>query len=257
MGPWPQLGGAGRAFSWTVDVGILKTPAQPSRWEIPMPNLRSAWRALAALLLACAPWPAQAAVNGLWLTSGGDYEMVLQDGSSGTTLALQVPADFKNVRVWMGTGSATAINLQGLTAPSDTLVASVGSDSMSGKLTVGGQQQPFSAHLALAWVATEQAGVWRKSGTGNAYLVFAVLNTGSGNLAVQIDVTLNADQTVASAVYTGTLNAGTFNGLALSGSGQLSRLVFSGGTLQGTLTTPGRPPQAATYSATQVIAIQP
>lgn len=212
---------------------------------------------LAGLVLAVSIWPAQAAVNGLWVASNGDYEMFLQDSINGTTVALQVPSDFKNVRVWLGTGSATSINLQGLTAPADTLVATVSGASMSGKLTVGGSQQSFAADLALAWVATEQAGVWQKSGGGNAYLVFAVLNTGSGNLAVQIDVTLNADQTLSSAVYTGTLNGGIFNGLALSGSGQLSRLVFSGSSLDGTLTTPGRPPQTSTYTASQIIKIDP
>ena len=78
-----------------------------------------AWQlGLAALLAAAAP-VAQAGVSGLWTTGGGDYVVFLQDGSSGATFALQVPGSLDALKVWLGSGSASSITLQGLTAPSD------------------------------------------------------------------------------------------------------------------------------------------
>lgn len=221
-------------------------------------GLRRAGAVCALALLSLLALPAQAGISGLWAASNGDYELFLQDATTGTTFALQVPATFKNIKVWMGTGSPTAISLQNLTAPADSLVASISNGTaMNGSLTQGGTQQPFAANLALGWVATEQSGVWQKANMSNAYLVFALLNTGSGHLAVQIDVTLNADKTITSAVYTGTFNNNVFNGLSLTGDGMLSRLTFSGSKLQGTVTTPTRPPASTAFSATQIVQIGP
>ena len=218
----------------------------------------AAWHLGLAALLALAMPAAHAGVNGLWTTSSGDYVVFLQDGSSGTTFALQVPGSFDALKVWLGSGSASAITLQGLTAPTDTLSAQVAGSSMNGSTSIGGGQQPFNAQLALAWVATEYAGVWQKSSPANAYLVFCVLNTGNGTIGVQIDVTLNADKTTSYDIFTGALAGNQFAGLSLTGSGRSTRLEFaSAEQLSGTNSTVARPVQTTSYTASHIVKIAP
>ncbi|NRF71955.1 hypothetical protein HLB44_33715 [Aquincola sp. S2] len=201
---------------------------------------------------------AQAAgVNGLWSTQNGDYALFLQDATSGATFALQVPGSLDALRVWMGSGSASSLSLQGLVQPNDALIANVAGSSMSGTMTIGGVQQPFNAALALAWVGTEYAGIWQKVSPANAYFVFCVLETGNGRIGLQIDVTLNADKTTTYDIFTGALVNTQFTGLSVTGSGLTSRLNFGTGTLTGSSTTIAKPPQVTTFSATQVVKIAP
>jgi hypothetical protein len=169
-----------------------------------------------------------------------------------------VPGSFDALKVWLGAGSASAITLQGLTSPSDALSAQVAGPSMSGSTSIAGVQQPFNAQLALAWVATEYAGVWQKSSPANAYLVFCVLNTGNGKIGVQIDVTLNADKTTSYDIFTGALAGNQFAGLSLTGSGRTTRLDFaSAGQLSGTNSTVARPVQSISYTASHIVKIAP
>jgi hypothetical protein len=218
----------------------------------------AAWHLCCAALLAAAAPSAQAGVNGLWTTTSGDYVVFLQDATSGTTVALQVPASFEALKAWLGSGSASAITLQGLTAPTDMLSAQVSGSSMTGSASIGGLQQPFSAALALAWVATDYAGVWQKSSPTNAYLVFCVLNTGNGKIGVQIDVTLNADKTTSYDIFTGALAGTQFAGLSLTGSGRATRLDFmSADQLSGANSTVARPVQTIDYTASHIVKTAP
>ena len=218
----------------------------------------SAWHLWSAALLALVAPMAQASVSGLWTTSNGDYVVFMQDGSSGSTFALQVPGSFDALKVWLGSGSASAITLQGLTAPADLLSAQVTGSSMNGSTSIGGAQQPFNAQLALAWVATEYAGVWQKSSPANAYLVFCVLNTGNGKIGVQIDVSLNADKTTGYDIFTGALTGSQFTGLSLTGSGRTTRLDFtSAEQLSGTNSTVTRPVQTVSFTASHIVKIAP
>ena len=232
--------------------------AMTARLRRSVRTVAALWQlALVALLVAAAP-AAHAGASGLWTTSSGDYVVFLQDGSSGTTFALQVPGSFDALKVWLGSGSASAITLQGLTAPTDTLSAQVAGSSMNGSTSIGGGQQPFNAQLALAWVATEYAGVWQKSSPANAYLVFCVLNTGNGTIGVQIDVTLNADKTTTYDIFTGALAGSQFAGLSLTGSGRATRLDFaSAEQLSGTNSTVARPVQSTSYTASHILKIAP
>lgn len=194
-------------------------------------------------------------VSGLWSGSGAEHLVLLQDGSSGQTFGLQVPATLDAIKIWLGSGSATQISLQALAAPDDVFSATISNGNrLSGSQTVGGAMRSFSADLALGWVSTAYAGVWQKDLSASAYLVFCVLNTGNGRLALQVDVTLAADKSVAYDIFTGALNGATFSGLSLMGSGFTSRLVFDGATLQGTLSS-GRPAQGTAYGATQIAQI--
>lgn len=221
-------------------------------------SLLTAWHMGLATLCALAMPAAHAGVSGLWTTTYGDYVMFLQDGSSGATFALQVPGSFDALKVWFGSGSASAVTLQGLTAPADALSAQVAGSSMSGSTSVSGVQHPFDAQLALAWVATEYAGVWQKSSPANAYLVFCVLNTGNGKVGVQIDVTLNADKTTSYDIFTGALAGNQFAGLSLTGSGRSTRLEFaSAEQLSGTNSTVARPVQTVSYTASHIVKIAP
>jgi hypothetical protein len=218
----------------------------------------SAWHLCCAALLALAAPGAHAGVNGLWTTTSGDYVVFLQDASSGTTVALQVPASFAALKAWLGSGSASSISLQGLTAPTDLLSAQVAGSAMTGSTSVGGVQQPFNAQLALAWVATEYAGVWQKSSPANAYLVFCVLDTGNGKIGVQIDVTLNADKTTSYDIFTGALAGTQFAGLSLTGSGRATRLDFaSADQLSGSNSTVARPVQTISYTASHIVKTAP
>ncbi|MBI5258561.1 MAG: hypothetical protein HY855_18795 [Burkholderiales bacterium] len=198
-----------------------------------------------------------AGVNGLWTSSAGDYSVWLQDPTSGLTLALELPATLDSLRLWLGNGSATQVSLQNVARGTDLLVASVSGSTMSGTRTLAGVQQPYSAQLALAWVATEAAGVWQKSGAANAYLVFFVVNNGGARLGVQIDVTINPDLSYAFDVFSGSYTNNVFNGLSLLGSGLSSRLEFTGDTLAGTYTTLGRPPKVTTFTATHLVKTGP
>ena len=217
-----------------------------------------AWHLACAALLAAAAPAAQATVNGLWTTASGDYVVFLQDATSGTSVALPVPASFEALKVWLGSGSASAITLQGLTAPTDMLSAQVAATAMTGSTSIAGMQQPFNAELALAWVATEYAGVWQKSSPANAYLVFCVLNTGNGKIGVQIDVTLNADKTTSYDIFTGALAGTQFAGLSLTGSGRATRLDFaSAEQLSGTNSTVARPVQTINYTASHIVKTAP
>lgn len=254
---------------WSVSNGhfsLCREPILPTPTLTPLANPGRIGRRrllLAPLAAACAGGltapGARAAtssgVSGLWTSSAGDYLVFLHDTGTGTSFALQVPGSFDTIRVWAGSGSATALSLQSLANPSDTLVLSVAGSNMSGTLTLAGAPQPFSASLALAWVASEYAGVWQKAGATHAYLVFCVLNTGSGRLGVQIDLSIQADKSYAYAIYTGALNDKQFNGVSITGSGQSSRLEFSGSSLSGSTTTLGRPPQTTSFTATQIIQI--
>lgn len=218
----------------------------------------SAWHLCCAALLALAAPAAQASISGLWTTTSGDYVVFLQDATSGTTVALQVPGSFDALKVWLGSGSASAITLQGLTVPTDVLSAQVAGSSMNGSTSLGGVQQPFNAQLALAWVATEYTGVWQKSSPANAYLVFCVLDTGNGKIGVQIDVTLNADKTTSYDIFTGALAGTQFAGLSLTGSGRATRLDFaSAEQLSGTNSTVARPVQTISYTASHIVKIAP
>lgn len=218
----------------------------------------AAWHLCCAALLALAAPAAQAGVNGLWTTTSGDYVLFLQDASSGTTVALQVPGSFDALKAWLGSGSASAIALSGLTAPADLLSAQVAGSAMTGSTSVGGVQQPFNAQLALAWVATEYAGVWQKSSPANAYLIFCVLDTGNGKIGVQIDVTLNADKTTSYDIFTGALAGTQFAGLSLTGSGRATRLDFaSAEQLSGSNSTVARPVQTISYTASHVVKTAP
>ena len=218
----------------------------------------AAWHLCCAALLALAAPAAQAGVNGLWTTTSGDYVLFLQDASSATTVALQVPGSFEALKAWLGSGSASAIALSGLTAPADLLSAQVAGSAMTGSTSVGGVQQPFNAQLALAWVATEYAGVWQKSSPANAYLIFCVLDTGNGKIGVQIDVTLNADKTTSYDIFTGALAGTQFAGLSLTGSGRATRLDFaSAEQLSGSNSTVARPVQTISYTASHVVKTAP
>jgi hypothetical protein len=218
----------------------------------------AAWHLCCAALLALAAMGAHAGVNGLWTTTSGDYVVFLQDATSGTTVALQVPGSFDALKAWLGSGSASSISLQGLTAPTDMLSAQVAGSAMTGSTSVGGVQQPFNAQLALAWVATEYAGVWQKSSPANAYLVFCVLDTGNGKIGVQIDVTLNADKTTSYDIFTGALAGTQFAGLSLTGSGRATRLDFaSADQLSGSNSTVARPVQTISYTASHIVKTAP
>lgn len=198
--------------------------------------------------------PAGAAgVNGLWIAASGDYAVFMQDATSGVTFGFQVPANMSSLKVWMGSGSASSVDLRSLVDGNDSLSASYTASTMTGTSVVGGAAKPFNANLALAWVATEYAGVWQKS-TGPAdYLVFCVLSSGGFRLALQIDVRVNADKSYQYAVYTGTLVDSQFAGVSAADPGVASRLNFGAGTLSGQLVTSGRPPQTTSYSATQIV----
>lgn len=235
---------------------VLANSGFVRRW----PRRQMLCSGLGALLGAGAslvPGVARAAesVSGLWAGSGGDHLVLLQDAASGQTFALQVPATLNGLKVWLGTGSPTQIALQGLTAPGDSFSATISNgQSLSGAQSVGGVVRTFNASLALAWVATDYAGVWQKASPANAYLVFCVLNTGTGRLALQIDVTLNADKSLAYDIFTGTLVNTTFTGLSVAGSGLTSRLSFNGKQLQGSLSS-GRQGTPVSFSATQIVQI--
>lgn len=216
------------------------------------------WCMLALLLGSAVSTPAAAAgPNGLWTTGSGDYMMVLQDTTSGTTFALQVSPTLESMRIWSGPGSASTVSLAGLLQPADTLQATLSGNAMSGTLTVGGQAQAFSAQLALAWVSSEHAGIWQRSVSTNAYMLFALLDTGTARLGVQIDVTLRPDGGVDYDIYTGTLTQTVFNGLSIVGTGVRSRLEFGDGTLQGSYTTSARPPVVTAFTATQIVRTAP
>lgn len=224
-----------------------------------MPLLRRCLLTLWLLACSTVATTAQAAgLNGLWTTSSGDYALFLQDATNGSTFALQVPSTLDGLRVWLGTGSASALSLQGLVQPNDLLVANVAGSALNGSMTIGGVSQPFNASLALAWVGTEYAGIWQKTSPASAYLVFCVLETGSGRIGLQIDVTLNADKTVTQQIFTGTLVGSQFTGVSANGVGLTSRLAFNGsGGLTGTTTTLAKPPQTTSFSATQVVKTAP
>lgn len=210
------------------------------------------------VLLGAGTSPARASgVNGLWTSSGGDFVVFMQDATSGATFALQVPGSFDALRVWLGTGSSTAVSLQGLNKPSDLLDLAVSGATMSGTMSLSGVQQPFNAQLALAWVATEYAGVWQKAMPSNAYIVFCVLNTGDARVAVQIDVTINADKTYGYDIFTGALVGDQFSGVSIAGTGLSSRLEFTGSQLTGSYTTVARPPKSTAFTATQIVRIAP
>jgi hypothetical protein len=207
-----------------------------------------------ALALGLLAWPAAAAgVNGLWLTSGGDFAVFLQDSQGGATFSLQVPRSFDSLKVWIGTGSSTVIGLENLANPRDRIDATVAGSSMSGSITQQGVQQPFGADLALAWVSSDYAGVWQKTNAASDYLVFCLLNSGGAALGVQIDVSIKADKSYSYTIYTGPLVDRTFSGVSVTGDGVLSRLVFDQGSLTGSRTTPGRPPQTSTFAATHIV----
>lgn len=219
-------------------------------------DFRRLFLALLALVL-CACLPAHAAANGLWATANGDYLLFLQDTSNGTTIGVQVPATLNGIKVYAGTGTDTALSLQSLANGSDKLTASYSASSMSGTLTTSsGQSQAFSASLALAWVANENAGVWQKSTGSNAYMIFVVLNTGGVKLPLQIDLTINADKSYSYDIFSGTLSSNNvFNGASLLASGLTSRLTFTSPTLNGSTSTTARPVQTTTYTAQQIIKI--
>lgn len=242
----------------------MTTPTDPPRAEparrAASTFARRARRLWAVLLLGWfAAWaaPAAAQTSGLWTTAAGDHLLLLQDGQSGATFAIQVPSTLSAMRVWLGSGSTTALSLQSLAQPADLLVANVAGSTMSGSMTLGGVTQPFAAELALAWVATEYAGVWQKAAPANAYMVFCVLNNGAARIGVQVDVTILADKSLAWDVFTGALVGTTFNGASIAGTGLLTRLDFAGATLTGQYTTLGRPPQVTPFSATQIVKIAP
>lgn len=229
-------------------------PLRPSRRGLLRQGLGAAAAGL-GLLSAAAPARAATTLNGLWSASSGDYLVLLQDAASGQTFGLQVPATLDGLKVWLGSGSSTQIALQGLTASADTFSATISNgQSLSGTQSLGGVTRTLNASLALAWVATEYAGVWQKASPANAYLVFCVLNTGNGRLALQIDVSLAADKSVAYDIFTGTLTNTSFVGLSIAGSGQTSRLSFNGKQLQGSLSA-GRASTPTTFSATQIVQI--
>lgn len=213
-------------------------------------------RAALAVLLGLAAVPAWAQVNGLWSSSRGDYLLFLQDSSSGTTFSIQVPAALDAIKVWIGSGSPASVSLQGVLNADDRLAASVNGSAMSGSVTQAGVQSTFDARLALGWVANAHAGVWQKSAPANAYLVFCVLETGSGRIGLQVDVTLDpVTRTYRYDIYSGVLAGSTYTGASLAGSGTTSRLVFGNGTLSGTQTTVQRPVQSIEYTATQIVGI--
>lgn len=214
--------------------------------------------AVLAVLACLIARPAHAeGVNGLWVTSTGDYLVLMQDAQSGSTFGFQVPADLGSLRVWMGSGSATVLDLRSLADPTDTLQASATASAISGSTSIDGRSQSLAAHLALAWVATEYAGVWQKSTGSNDYLVFCQLNAGGTKLGVQIDVSIGADMSYTVAVYTGALVGSSFTGVSLSGSGTTSRLTFGAGTLTGQTLSAGRPPVSTGFSATQIVPLSP
>lgn len=207
--------------------------------------------------LALASLPGHAATSsGLWTGTAGDYLALLQDANSGTTLAVQLAADLSSVRVFTGVGTSTTISLKSLTNTADTLATTYTESSMSGTQVLSGVSAAYSAKLALAWVANENAGVWQKSTGSNAYLLFFLLNTGGVKLGVQIDLTLNTDKTYTYDVFTGTLSSSNiFTGASLLNPGLTSRLTFTAPNLSATTTTTSRPPVTSTYTATQIIQI--
>jgi hypothetical protein len=206
----------------------------------------------AALALTAVPARA-AGLNGLWTTGTGDYAVFLQDEVSGATFALQLPTNLSSLKVWLGQGTATGIDLHSLVDANDTLVADVSLSSMNGTTVIASLPQPFSASLTLAWVTTEYAGVWQRSTGPNDYMVFCVLNSGGVKLGVQIDLSVHDDKTYSYAVYTGSLNGNQYNGLSLAGTGAVSRLDFGDGSLTGSIVTAGRPPVSTPFTATQIV----
>lgn len=224
--------------------------AAPSWWHRAG---RAAAAFLAAVATLCLPAPAVAAASGLWVAASGDYLVLMQDGTNGTAFGFQVPQSMSSLRVWIGSGTSASLSLKSLVEPADSLSASYTASTMTGSTQINGATATFSANLALAWVASEYAGVWQRSTGAGDYLVFCILNAGGARLGVQIDITVKSDKTYSYAVYTGTVNGDQFNGVSLAGSGVGTRLEFGNGTLAGQYLSGGRPPQATPFTATQIV----
>lgn len=197
-----------------------------------------------------------ASMNGLWTMNNGDFLVLMQDVNSGKVVGLQVAANYSSMKVWYGSGTSTNLTLAGVPDTTQTMTGTFSSSNLiSGNYTVAGVSTAFTATLTYAYVGGVNDGVWQKANLSNAYLIYLTLSVSSQTVPIQVDVTVNADMTIAYDIFTGSYSSSnnTFTGLSVLNPTLTDKLVFSSGSLSGTYTTIAKPPVSTTFSASQII----
>jgi len=205
-----------------------------------------------ALLLSSISAAFAAPANGIWITSTGDYFLLMQDSTMPMAVAVQVAYDLTSASAYIGTTSGNTLTLRKLNQ-SATLTATATDTVMSGTYAQsGGASDDFSATLAYAYVGSDYDGVWQKTGA-NSYLAYITVNIKDVTVTVVLDVTLNSDNTLSFDVLTGTLAGNVYTGVSTM-NGRALRLTFSSANADGTYVTPSR--QTTQFTATQICKVK-
>lgn len=201
-----------------------------------------------ALLLSSMSGAFAAPANGIWVTSTGDYFLLMQDSTAAMAIAAQVAYDLTSASVYVGSTSVNTLTLRKLNQGA-TLTATANGDTLSGNyVQSGGASDAFSATLEYAYVGSNYDGVWQKTGT-NSYLAYITVNIKDMPVTVVLDVTLNSDNTLSFDVLTGTLAGNIYTGVSTM-NGRALRLTFSSASADGTYVTTTR--QTTKFTATQI-----
>ena len=188
-------------------------------------------------------------LNGIWTSSGGSYLVLMKDAGSNTAIALDLAANLSAMKIWIGSTSGASLSLAGIANSADSLSATAAANSITGTRVISGASASYAASPAFSYVGSAYDGIWQKAGAGNAYFAYTTVTVSASTVAIVLDVTLNADGTVAFDVISGTTVNGIFDGTSLLNSGKTLRMTVSGTSASGTYAQP----VTTTFTASQVI----
>lgn len=205
---------------------------------------------LSALMFSS--WSAFAApANGIWITSTGDYFLLMQDSANGKAIAVQVASDMSSASAYTGTVAGESLVLKKLDQ-SSTLYSTASGNTMSGTYVQNtGASDLFSADLSYTYTGSAYDGVWQKTGA-NAYLAYLTMTVQGKPITVVLDLTISADNTLSYDVLTGAAANGVFLGVSAM-NGRSLRLTFSDASASGTYITASR--QTTTFTAAQIFKV--
>ncbi|MBS4098914.1 MAG: hypothetical protein KGZ83_18990 [Sulfuricella sp.] len=216
-----------------------------------MKTLHSLFVAL-MLFSAFSPVALAAPANGIWVTSTGDYFLLMTDSAKGQAVAVQVASDLGAASAYVGSVAGETLALKKLDQGS-TLTATANGTTLSGSYvqSASGASDVFSANLNYTYVGSIYDGAWQKT-DGTAYLAYLTVMFQGKPVSMVVDLTVFPDNTVSYDLIIGEAANNVFSGVSAL-NGKVLRITFSGTTASGTYSTATR--QVAKFTAAQIFKI--
>lgn len=203
-------------------------------------------RLLCAVPLLAASFFAHAGSAGLWKTDANDYWLVFNK-TDGSALAVQVDGKLSASSVWQGQAGESSMTLTQAWPGSGTLSATLAAGKLSGTLTSGGKQSPFSAGSPYGYLGSGVDGIY-STATAGRYQMLATLQINGAAAPILVDLDLNSK---ALEVYSGSFSNPATDTVQFTGKGVTKgadlNLSFTGTASTSQVFKPAYPEAALDY----------